>query len=267
MKYLETEYERKSFAISSTIVAIILILFFVFGLTYMDPPPENGIAINFGNTDLGSGNVNTTETVKTAPQPTESTSSPTPTSENVITQDAVDAAVIKETKIPKPVKEVKENVTPKKVETPKPSKNTTDALSSLLNGPKNDGKTNEGDGTSTNPGNQGKLDGSIYSNSYYGSGKGTGTGNGAWGLNGRRLSSPGAVKAECNDEGTVVVEVKVSKSGTVTNAKFSPSGSNTTSRCLQEAAIKSAYKYRWNDDDKAPDNQVGFIVFNFRNGE
>jgi len=75
------------------------------------------------------------------------------------------------------------------------------------------------------------------------------------------------VKAECNDEGTVVVEVKVSKSGTVTNAKFSPSGSNTTSTCLKEAAIKSAYKYRWNDDSNAPDGQIGFIVFNFRNGE
>ena len=96
---------------------------------------------------------------------------------------------------------------------------------------------------------------------------GTGTGSGAWGLNGRRLASPGAVKAECNDEGTVVVEVKVNKNGAVTNAKFSLSGSNTTSKCLQDAAIKSAYKYKWNDDSNAPDNQIGFIVFNFRNGE
>ena len=63
------------------------------------------------------------------------------------------------------------------------------------------------------------------------------------------------------------MEVKVSKNGTVTNAKFSPSGSNTSSICLQEAAIKSAYKYKWNDDSNAPDNQIGFIVFNFRNGE
>lgn len=267
MKYLETEHEKKSLAITTAIMAMLLLLCIFLGLTYMDPPPENGIAINFGNTDTGSGNVNMTETVKTAPQTTESSSSPTPTSENLITQEQVDAAVIKETKTPKPIKEVKETVTPKKVETPKPSKNTTDAISNILNGSKNDGKTNEGDGLSSNPGNQGKLDGSIYANSYYGNDKGIGTGNGAWGLKGRRLASPGAVKAECNDEGTIVVEVTVSKEGIVTNAKFSPSGSNTTSRCLQEAAIKSAYKYRWNDDEKAPNNQVGFIVFNFRNGE
>ena len=61
------------------------------------------------------------------------------------------------------------------------------------------------------------------------------------------------------------MEVKVNKNGTVTNAKFSPNGSNTTSKCLQDAAIASAKKYLWNDDNNAPDNQIGFIVFNFRN--
>jgi protein TonB len=136
MKYLETEYERKSFAISATIIAILLLLFFKYGLSYMDPPPENGIAINFGNTDFGSGETNTTETVKTAPQPTESNPQPTPTNEEVITQESVDAAVIKATKKSEQVKEVKKEVQPKKVELQKPSQKTTNALSSLLNGEK-----------------------------------------------------------------------------------------------------------------------------------
>jgi len=266
MKYLETEYERKSFAISAFIVAVLLLLFFKFGLSFIDPPPENGIAINFGNTDFGSGETNTTETVKTAPQPAESTPQPTPTTEKVITQESVDATVIKATKKPEPVKEVKKEVQPKKVEPQKPSQKTTDALSSLLNGPKNNGKATDGDGDSNQPGNQGKIDGSIYANSFYGDGSSTsGSGSGSWGLKGRKLAKPGAVTTNCNDEGTVVVEVKVSKNGTVTNAKFSPNGSNTTSKCLQEAAIKSAFKYLWNDDSNAPDNQIGFIVFNFRN--
>ena len=68
MKFLETEYEKKSFALSASITIGLLLLFFVFGLTYMDPPPENGIAINFGNTDAGSGNTNTTEPVKSEPR-------------------------------------------------------------------------------------------------------------------------------------------------------------------------------------------------------
>jgi outer membrane biosynthesis protein TonB len=244
----------------------------------MDPPPENGIAINFGNTDAGSGNTNTTEPVKSEPrevneQPVEeSTSEPTTpskASENVITADNEAAIALKKQKeiadakakaeaIAKAAEEKK-----KKEEADKKAK-----LDALIGGvKKSEGKTTGGDGTSTTPGNQGKIDGSIYSNSYYGSGKGVGTGNGSWGLNGRRLSSPGAVKADCNDEGTIVVEVKVNKNGGVTNAKYSPSGSNTTSTCLKEAAIKSAYKYKWNNDENAPDTQIGFIVFNFSNGE
>lgn len=107
-----------------------------------------------------------------------------------------------------------------------------------------------------------KKEENIYSNNYYRSGN-----RSAWGLNGRHFSSTGAIKAECNDEGTVVVEVRVNKGGEVTNAKFSPNGSNTMNKCLVDAAIKSAYKYRWNDDSNAPDGQIGFIVFNFRNGE
>lgn len=278
MKYLETEYEKKSFAITTAIMAVLLLLCIFLGLTYMDPPPENGIAINFGNTDAGSGNTNTTEPVKSEPrevteQPLEeSTSEPTTpskASENVITAENEAAIALKKQKEEAKAKANAEAIAKaaeqkrKKEEADKKAK-----LDALIGGvKKSEGKTTGGDGTSTSPGNQGKIDGSIYSNSYYGSGKGVGTGNGSWGLNGRRLSSPGAVKAECNDEGTIVVEVKVNKNGGVTNAKFSPSGSNTTSRCLQEAAIKSAYKYRWNDDEKAPDGQIGFIVFNFRNGE
>jgi outer membrane biosynthesis protein TonB len=278
MKYLETEHEKKSFAITTAIMAVLLLLCIFLGLTYMDPPPENGIAINFGNTDAGSGNTNTTEPVKSEPrevteQPVEeSTSEPTTpskASENVITADNEAAIALKKQKEEAKAKANAEAIAKaaeqkkKKEEADKKAK-----LDALIGGvKKSDGKTTGGDGKSNLPGNQGKIDGSIYSNSYYGSGKGVGTGNGSWGLNGRRLSSPGAVKAECNDEGTIVVEVKVNKNGGVTNAKFSPSGSNTTSRCLQEAAIKSAYKYKWNDDSNAPDGQIGFIVFNFRNGE
>ncbi len=267
MKYLETEEEKKSFALSASIMALLLLLFLYVGLPFMDPPPDNGIAINFGNTDFGSGNVNTTETVKAAPQPTESTPQPTPTKDNVLTQDHVDAVVVKETKITKPIKEIKEEI-PKTVETPKqPSKTTTDALSNLLSGQKQDGKTNEGDGTSNQAGNQGKLDGSLYSNSYYGSGSGSGSGSGKWGLSGRSLSSSGKVQPACNDEGTIVIQITVNKNGVVTNASYSAKGSNTSSKCLQDAAIATAFKYRWQPDSNAPESQLGFIVVNFRTGE
>lgn len=40
----------------------------MFGLTYLDPPEEFGIAVNFGTTDFGSGNVQPTEALKPASQ-------------------------------------------------------------------------------------------------------------------------------------------------------------------------------------------------------
>jgi outer membrane biosynthesis protein TonB len=244
----------------------------------MDPPPENGIAINFGNTDAGSGNTNTTELVKSEqrevvePQVEESKSEPTApsqASENVLTADNEETIAFnkqKEIADAKAKADAKVKAAEQKKKQEEADKKAK--LDALIGGvKKSDGKTSEGDGNSKTPGNQGKLDGSIYSNSYYGSGKGTGTGSGSWGLNGRKLSRPGAVKADCNAEGTVVVEVRVNKGGTVTNAKYSPSGSNTTATCLLEAATQSALKYKWNDDSNAPDDQIGFIVFNFRNGE
>ncbi len=37
-------------------------------MTYLDPPEEFGIAVNFGTTDFGSGNVQPTEALKPASQ-------------------------------------------------------------------------------------------------------------------------------------------------------------------------------------------------------
>ncbi len=266
MKYLETPHEKRAFTITAVLMAILLFLIITFGLTYLDPPPENGIAINFGNTDVGMGNDNSPELTQSAPQAAAAASA-APTKEDVATQEMEDAPVIKETPKVKPQTTPTENTKPKANPTPTPSKSTTDALNSLLNGPKQDGTTNQSDGTGKQPGNQGALDGSIYSNAYFGSGAGAGSGSGRWGLNGRSLASSGEVQPNCNDEGTVVVQITVNKNGVVVATQYSPRGSNTTSRCLIDAAVDTAKKYRWQPDSKAPDTQIGFIVVNFKNGE
>ena len=43
---------------------ILFLLIFVVGPTYMDPPEEYGVAVNFGTTDFGSGNVQPKEPIK-----------------------------------------------------------------------------------------------------------------------------------------------------------------------------------------------------------
>ena len=267
MKYFETPQEQKAFTITVAIMAALLFLIFSFGLTYLDPPPENGIAINFGNTDMGMGNDNSEELTKTSPQTTSSNSSASDAKEEVLTQDLEDAPIIKENPKKKPTQTPTDQANPKEKPTPKPSKSTTDALNSLLNAQKQDGTTTKSDGTGNQPGNQGALDGSIYSNAYIGSGSGNGSGGGRWGLNGRSLASSGTVQPNCNDEGTVAIQITVNKNGQVINTQYSAKGSNTTSKCLIDAAIETAKKYRWNPDSKAPETQIGFIVVNFKNRE
>ncbi|MET2984433.1 energy transducer TonB [Aureibaculum conchae] len=56
MELLDTEYKRKSAVLTSIIMALILFLIFTFGLKYLDPPEEYGIAVNFGTSNVGSGN-------------------------------------------------------------------------------------------------------------------------------------------------------------------------------------------------------------------
>ena len=266
MKFLKTEHERKSFAISSAIMILLLLLCLFFGLTYLDPPPENGIAINFGTTTLGSGNDNPTETTMTAPQPSESVPEATNASADAVLTQEAESIVLPEKKEKKETKpEIKKPETPKQVEAPKPSKSTTDALTSLLEGPKNDGKTTQSDGTSKTPGNEGSITGSIYAPSYFGEG-GQGTGNGSYGLKGRSLARREVVQQKCNESGRVVVQIRVNRNGDVIEATRTQ-GTTNTAKCLEEAAIATARTFKWHPDPNAPEVQIGFIEINFRLGE
>jgi protein TonB len=267
MKYLETEEEKKSFVITSVLFVILFLLFFYLGLTSLDPPPENGIAINFGTTEVGSGDIQPTEPILSAPQP--AAAQPVAASEDeVLSQDIEEAVVMKETKKAKPTKSNTEDVVkPKPIESPKPSKSTTDALSSLINAPKSNGKAVGGEGNDNLAGDKGNPNGDPYANSYYGSG-GNGSGGGrSWGLNGRKLSGAGKEVQDCNEVGTVVVQITINRNGNVVDAKLNLKGTNNTNPCLVKPAIATAKKYKWQPDPNAPATQKGFIIINFKLGE
>ena len=65
MKYFRTKQERHSARLTALIALLLILLLFVVGPPYMDPPEEYGVAVNFGTTDFGSG--------------TKQTQTPTPT--------------------------------------------------------------------------------------------------------------------------------------------------------------------------------------------
>lgn len=263
MKYLETEEEKKSFVITSIIFVIMFVLFFYLGLTSLDPPPENGIAINFGTTEFGSGNIQPTEAIKSAPKASAAKQAAS-SEDEILSQDIEEAVVMKQVKKAQPTKEIAKQE-PKPKESPKPSKSTSDALSSLINGPKSEGKAKGGEGNDNISGDKGSLNGDPYANSYYGSGNGTGNGSG-WGLNGRSISSRGKEVQKCNEFGTVVVQITVNRNGNVIAAEYTK-GTTNTNPCLVEPALATARKYKWQADANAPETQIGFITVNFKLGE
>ena len=250
-------------------VLLLILLFFV-GMTYLDPPPEEGIAVNFGTTDTGSGNIQPTQPIKSAPQET----TPPPTSqpkteikEEVVTQDNEEAPVIKKDEKKKVQTETPKKVEPKK-ETPKPvektpDKTTKNALESLINGPKSDGtaKGSEGDDT-TGGGDKGDPNGDPNAKSYYGTGKGL-DGDGNYLLGGRKPLNKPRNPQECNEAGKVVVSIEVNRNGQVISAQPGVRGTTNNSKCLLDKAKQNAMATKFNSDDKAPAKQIGKIIYNF----
>ena len=53
MSVLEVKHKRKSAIITAMILILILFGIFNYGLQYLDPPAEYGLAINFGIFDDG----------------------------------------------------------------------------------------------------------------------------------------------------------------------------------------------------------------------
>ncbi|MGI9550216.1 MAG: cell envelope integrity protein TolA [Aurantibacter sp.] len=67
MPLLDTRHKKKSFTLTTALLSVLLLLLFYIGLTYMDPPIENGITVNFGTTDFGMGNVQPKEKIRSEP--------------------------------------------------------------------------------------------------------------------------------------------------------------------------------------------------------
>jgi len=276
MSFLDTRHKKKSFTITTILLSLLILLMFYVGLSYLDPPLESGISVNFGTTDFGSGKIQPLKKIKTDPEPKKEPPKETPPvtskekQEDLLTDDKEDTPVIPPKKVtPKETPKVepkKEEVTKPVEEPKKPSKSTTDALSSILNSQKSDGTATGSEGNDNKAGDKGQPNGDPYASSYYGS-PGTGSGGLGYGLNGRRLASSDKFRQDCNESGTVVVKIVVDRSGKVVSAEPGVKGTTNASACLLEPARRTALAHRWNPDSNAPERQIGFVVVNFKLGE
>jgi len=282
MKYFETKHERDSAKITTLITVILILLLFVVGAPYMDPPIEYGVAVNFGTTDFGKGDVQPLKPIKSEPnninkpyEPEVTKAEPSKSSEakeEVLTEENDEAIAIKKQRQAeanaKAIADAKAKAEAERIAQEKREQEEKKRkLDALIGGvSKSEGKATGGEGNDTKAGDKGQLDGDPYAPSYFGSG-GSGSGGVGYGLNGRGRATYSTLKQDCNESGMVIVKIIVNRNGNVISAEPGQKGTTNTAACLLEPAKKIALSHKWQPDPNAPERQIGFVKVNFQLGQ
>ena len=234
---------------TAIIMALVALVLLSFGYDPPDPPiPEEGVEVNLGDSDFGSGDDPT-------PANTTSTYAPPAAQNQVATQQAE----------PTPSLNASNNqgntVSPAVTEQPTVEQKEPEInKNALFTGRRNQNSGSGSQGVSTGTGDQGKENGTPNSNNYTGNGGGNGNASVPNRIN---ISLPLPTYSS-NNQGIVVVQVWVDRNGKVTRAEFQPKGSNTQDGYLVSQAIAAARKARFNADAGAPEEQKGTITYFFK---
>lgn len=239
--------------------ALLLILFLFVGMSYPDPPPpEEGITINFGDSDEGMGEIQTEELSSSSNASTEEIVNPNNTSSatetNLTTQNTTETVNVNASNNSSQPKNTTQQTTTAQ------QQSTSQNLSEALNAFNNSGSSSTSDGTTGNPGNQGSLNGDPNSNNYIGGGSGEGV---KWNLAGRTPLSLPKIDDNSQEQGTVVVDIVVDKNGKVIKATPGSRGSTTTSPILYKKAVEAALRTKFNAKPDLITDQKGTMTFVF----
>ena len=290
----EKDYKKQG--VIGTIIyhVIILLLLIVFGM-HWTPEEEEGLLVNFGNSETGAGLVEpkqsaspetTTPKQSTPPPISSEPSASEPNNENVNTQDFEDAAAIaakrkkeeqnrieqeRKRKEALEAQKKKEAEEKKRREAEEAERKRQEELArqkaEAQNRVKNafgssSGSNTSSEGETQGTGNQGYVTGDPNSKNRTGSGQGD-SGD-KYSLSGRSLvgSLP---KPEYNiqEEGIVVVEITVDQNGKVVNATPILKGSTTQNSYLRQRATEAAMRAKFNPDPSAPSRQIGTITYHY----
>ncbi len=282
-------------ALVGTIVMVLLLFFLLFYLHFKIRAiePEEGITINFGLSDNGMGEIETSSSVLSqettiTPQQT-SVSAPIEAlnnTESVNTQNFEEAAAIKsqqKPKIDKPkdlkaeqdrklaaekvIAEKKKRIEEQKILEEQKQRDAKAAeirnLAQNAFGGGAGSSNSASDGNNGKAGNQGSANGDPASMNRIGGGHGVS--GGSFSLDGRALigSLPQAAYS-VQEEGNVVVEIRVDRNGNVVSATARLQGSTTSNTTLWKAAVEAAKKAKFNVSQSATAVQVGTITYHFR---
>ena len=285
-----TTKEQRIATVGTAVFCVLLLLMLVLVRFINDPTDEEeGVLVNFGDTEQGMGEVEprpaVAQTIPTPP-PTPTPPEPTPTQtgeEEVVNQDFEESAVIEQKKRAEQKKRQEELQRQQELERQRIAEEqrrqeeerkrqeeqqrqqqqqqeiNSRAASAFAGRNANGGNT--GEGNTGQPGNQGSLNGDPNATNRVGNGGGNGIN---FNLAGRSFgSTPPKPEYNSKSEGKVVVEIRVDRSGTVVSASPGKAGTTTNDPVLREAAKAAALKAKFNSDPNAAEIQVGTITYTF----
>lgn len=258
----KNKYVALAFTIGFHALLFLLFLFIVF-ITPIPPfeikeIPE--VTLDLGMEGLGRADAGGSgQKDKDIATSEKATTAPVISTESAIVTDEKETAVSVKTS---PKKEKVTKTETQIVEEPKPSSELLNALASLKNKKKHDGK-GEGDGNTGGSGTgtkQGVGDGDD-------TGRGNNTpgynGKGGYDLKGRMLIVKPARMSDSQEEGIVVVEIIVDETGKVIKASPGQRGSTTTSANLFAKARQAALSAKFNASSEGKQEQRGSYTFVF----
>lgn len=252
-------------------VVLLLALLFLALRTPLPLPGEEGVEVILGYTDTGYG-----EVIPENPAP-QAQPVPVPVSppeeeiiEEIVTQTTDESLVIPDTKpekeIEKPIEETPEELIEEKIIPepepieeipPQPEVNPR----ALFKGSQSSNDEGGSSGIAGGEGSQGRPDGLREVQRYDGQG---GRGDGpSYSLGGRGSKYLERPSTNFQEQGDVVVDIWVDRSGNVKRASVSPRGTTILDANLRNTAVKAAYNSTFSEDVKAPDLQKGTITYTF----
>lgn len=277
----ENKNKLISLGISLLIFALLLLFLIFYIIVTPNPPfPEapgggGGLEFNIGTLIEGTGNVEN-DGMGDAVQVIESNEVTPPTNQENSAQDIVTSENGVDVNITKT--ENKNTTTNATVVIPVKPKVKTAAELLKEKFEKNQGKNGGGDGNSGHAGNEGSPDGNPNTNGTGGTGggdgggdgpgkgPGKGPGNGGYGfsLAGRSVMTPPVLSKDTKEEGKVVVEITVDKSGKVIKADPNGRGTTTSSPMLKAKARQAALATKFNVSGEFEEQKGTItIVFSF----
>ena len=287
--YRKLPSERNKGITGTVIIHLtILIVLIVFGFSAPPPPEtEEGILVNFGTDETGEGLIEPSAASfqEEASQPLPAEKEVTALEEPVLTQNNEEAPEVKKVDPEAEKKRLEQIEAEKKrladLEAERIRKEQEEAerkrieaeqqrqaeiinrTKNALTSAKNAGTTSTSEGVTGGQGNQGAPTGAVESPNR-GDGSGLGDKGISYNLEGRvhlKLPEP---KYDYQDEGKVVVDVTVDRSGKVIQAVPGTKGSTTLVENLLKAAKEAALGAQFEAKPDAPAVQKGTITYNFK---